>query len=125
MGTPFRILFSTMTPSQNSKLALNKGTRWDRAAYKELRDTFYQLFVMYKKALEIPDATSWRRIYVIRRYSGRARRMDKGNFVGGCKSLLDAMTKAKLIFDDRQEFLEDHYLQVRSKVTEMEIVIWE
>lgn len=50
-----------------------------------------------------------KRTVVITRYS--AGELDKGNLIGGCKALLDALVLMGLIFDDSTKWLEDHYQQ--------------
>ena len=43
-----------------------------------------------------------------------AKLMDYGNLVGGCKPLVDALVKTKLLVDDNPTNLRDHYRQVIS-----------
>lgn len=45
----------------------------------------------------------------VRRYS--AGRLDRGNFIGGCKALLDALRHEGVIHDDSEQWLEDKYEQ--------------
>ena len=115
---------SLMPPSQNI-VSGNKGGRAAKAKYRKSRDDYCILLRAWMNELKIPDATSRRRVSITRRYSGRAKRMDRGNMIGGCKPLLDAMTRMGLIVDDREEFLQDHYYQIRSEVNEVEICIEE
>ena len=37
--------------------------------------------------------------------------LDKDNFIGGLKPLIDAIKELKLIYDDSPEFLDDDYKQ--------------
>lgn len=115
---------SLMPPSQNV-VSGNKGSRGAKAKYKKYRSDYEILIRAWMNELKIPDAKSRRRISIIRLYAGRSKRMDRGNMIGGCKPLLDAMTRTGLIVDDREEFLEDHYYQTRSEVNEVEIIIEE
>lgn len=109
-------------PSQNA-IAQNKGGR--RYLYKRVRDSFEILLIDAKNRQRIPDATSKRRVYVVRRYSGRGQERDRGNLIGGCKPLLDAMTRARLIVDDRVECIEDHYAQCRADASGTDIILEE
>jgi hypothetical protein len=59
----------------------------------------------------IPKATTRRRLTITRYVRSERYRLDRGNFVGGCKPLLDAAVKAGLIRDDRENDLDDHYAQ--------------
>jgi hypothetical protein len=49
----------------------------------------------------------------IRRYSSG--RLDRGNFIGGCKPLLDALRHEGVIHDDSETWLEDRYEQHEAK----------
>ena len=49
----------------------------------------------------------------IRRYSSG--KLDRGNFIGGCKALLDALRHEGVIYDDTEEWLEDRYEQHPAK----------
>ena len=113
-----------MPPSQNV-VSGNKGNRGARAKYKKYRDDYCILLRAWMNELKIPDASARRRVSIARRYSGRAKRMDRGNLIGGCKPLLDAMTRVGLIVDDKEEFLQDHYYQIRADFNELEIIIEE
>ena len=61
----------------------------------------------------------------VRRYSNGT--LDKGNFIGGCKSLLDALVREGLIFDDSPKWLDDNYEQHKAQVkqgrTEVELEV--
>jgi len=41
--------------------------------------------------------------------------LDKGNLIGGAKPLLDVLTEEGILVDDRPEWLEDKYEQVKEK----------
>lgn len=73
----------------------------------------------------VPIATGPRRLQIarylaappkVKRQLGRAapRLLDHGNLVGGCKPILDALVKAKLLVDDDPRHVRDHYRQVIS-----------
>ena len=46
---------------------------------------------------------------VVQRYS--ANKVDRGNLVGGCKPLLDALKIEGVIRDDTEQWIDDHYEQ--------------
>ena len=121
-GKFWQFTLSLEPPSQNT-VSGNKGS--GRHKYKKLRDDYEFLFIVFRNELKIPKATGRRRVYITRLYSGRGQPRDRGNIIGGCKPLLDAMTRAKLIVDDKGEFLEDHYDQRRAKEKGVEIYIEE
>ena len=123
-GERWVFALSLMPPSQNI-VSGNKGSAKARSKYRKIRGDYVLLLQAWKNELKIPDATSCRRVSITRRYSGRSKRMDRGNMIGGCKPLLDAMTRTGLIVDDREEFLQDHYYQIRSDFNELEICIEE
>lgn len=50
-----------------------------------------------------------KRLVVITRYS--AGRMDRINFAGGCKPVVDALVRVGLLYDDTEEWLDDRYVQ--------------
>lgn len=97
-------------PSQNV-VSQNKGK--GRHLYRVIRDNYQFLFRAHKNRLAIPDATGKRRVFITRLYTGQGKKRDRGNLTGGCKPLLDAMTRAALLIDDKEAYLEDHYEQVR------------
>ena len=107
-------------PSQNV-VSGNKGG--GRFKYKDFRD-FYRLLLKNQiQSLQIPPAKTKRRVLITRLYSGRGRKRDHGNIVGGCKPLLDALTLEGLLVDDSEKFVEDHYYQERGKDQGVRIVI--
>ena len=99
-------------PSQN-KVASNKGA--GRHQYREIRNRYELMFKLQRNRLKIPRAKGRRRVFIKRLYSGRGQERDHGNIIGGCKPLLDAMTLAGLLVDDKREFVEDHYSQEKVK----------
>lgn len=123
-GESWLFAMSLMPPSQNI-VSGNKGGRAARTKYKKFRDDYGMLLRAWMNDLKIPDATGRRRVSVTRRYGGRAQKMDRGNLIGGCKPLLDAMTRVGLIVDDKEEFLQDHYYQIRADFNELEICVEE
>lgn len=115
--------FVPLEPPSQNKISGNKGR--SRYKYKDIRDNYRMLFENQMILLDIPPATVRRRVLVTRIFTGRSRRFDFGNLVGGCKPLLDAMTLVGMILDDKELYLEDHYYQERSDEGGAHIVIEE
>lgn len=53
----------------------------------------------------------------------RSGTLDHDNLVGGCKGLIDALVRLKVIVDDAPEFLETVYEQERVKKEEQKTII--
>lgn len=98
------------SPSQN-EIAANHGP--GRFAYGQVRDEFSILVLAEKMRQRIPRAAARRRVTFTRLYSGRHRRRDRGNLIGGLKPLLDVLVRLELLVDDSEKHVEDHYLQER------------
>ena len=109
-------------PSQNV-VAGNQGSgRW---GYAKIRNSFEVLLVNRRTLMGIPAAKTKRRVLITRLYSGHGQVRDIGNIIGGCKPLLDAMTRARLIVDDGPHYVEVHYFQERTKESGVTICIEE
>lgn len=121
-GVLWHFVISLPPPSQN-KVSGNKGGHKAQKAYKKYRDDYQFLLQVWKNQLKIPDATGRRRVHITRLFKGKAQKYDRGNLIGGCKPLLDAMTRCNLLVDDKEEFVEDHYDQERGKETGVRIII--
>lgn len=77
-------------------------------ARKRLRDQYERLFRIH--ATSVTRARPHQhRLVQIERYS--ARELDHDNFVGGCKPLVDALSRAGLIWDDSQKYVTVEYGQ--------------
>lgn len=129
-----RIEIPRPTPSQNEL------TRWHFRKSMQVRD---DLCFLIRQRMLLADVTpAWarrapgdprrradgsnpeRRRLVVHRHS--VGRLDRGNLVGGCKLLVDALVLEGLIFDDDEPWLEDRYLQLEAKRGEgrTEVEIW-
>lgn len=98
-------------PSQNV-ISSNRGAgRWK---YKAIRDEFEQWLDAKARKVGISKATGRRRVHILRQYGSRGKVRDRGNLIGGCKPLLDAMISAGMIVDDAPQWIEDHYEQERA-----------
>lgn len=63
-----------------------------------------------------------RRVRVtVQRHS--AGELDRGNLIGGCKALIDALRYEGLLVDDKQAWLDDVYEQVPAKRSEGRTVV--
>lgn len=111
--------------SQNQLSGNGKGRAgWK---YRRIRDEFFELVRARKR--NIPDATTRRRVFFTRYYSGKQRPYDRDNLVAGMKPLRDCLTELKLIVDDSERWLEAHYMQKHGETSHIavdieEIVSW-
>ena len=99
-------------PSQNT-IATKGPTVFGRAArfqYKKIREAYVAaLRILMMAHPRTPPATGHRRVRFTRLYSGRGRRRDKANMIGGMKTLVDAMVIVGLIRDDTEQGLGDTF----------------
>ena len=109
-------------PSQN-ELAANKGNYAARRRYRKYRDDYILLLTPFARTLPLPAGK--RRVLITRLYSARGQRYDKGNLVGGCKPLLDAMVRCHLLLDDNEQSIEDYYYQTRAGESGVRILVEE
>lgn len=101
------------TPSQNT-IASNHGA--SRFRYGKLRTAFETYVMCEVRRLHIPRAMRRRRVTFTRHYTGRGQSRDRGNLIGGMKPLLDALVRQGVLVDDREEYVEDFYRQLRHDV---------
>jgi len=102
-----------MEPPSQNVVSGNRGSPKTRRKYREIRDTYVIMLRNAKQWENIPDAEVLRRVIITRLYSGRGQARDRGNIVGGCKPLLDAMHMVNLLVDDKDEWCRDFYGQER------------
>jgi len=116
------IVMAEKTPSQN---AFSRELRHPfRYTQLKARMTTWVMVGMVNG--KIPKATTRRRRLTITRYTKHASyQLDRGNFVGGCKPLLDAAIGMALIVDDKEQWLDDIYIQRVSKDERTEILVEE
>jgi hypothetical protein len=62
----------------------------------------------------LPPALKYRRVTITRFYGTGKRPFDRKNFEGGCKPLLDTLTNFGALYDDKEMWCEDHYVQTKS-----------
>lgn len=110
------IRIDELTPSQNA------FKRMHPRVYKKLRDRLQSWLMVGMVNQKIPKATTKRRLTIIRYARHKNYLLDRGNCVGGCKPLLDAAIRQGLILNDREDMLDDHYIQdVDAKAPRTEI----
>lgn len=97
------------TPSQNERDRMHVRAR---EKFKEqcCAAIMVSLSRQQRYGLEWPDERV--AIKVIRYSAGI---LDKGNLIGGCKDLLDALVAMRVIRDDSPKWLDDQYEQVNAK----------
>lgn len=105
--TSYMLTLPFMTPSQNT---------WQRSHWgkqKKLKTAIELLIRVGLNELGLYGAArpNCRVRVIIRRYSSHHTSLDRGNFIGGCKPLLDALRDEGVIFDDSERWLEDRYEQ--------------
>jgi hypothetical protein len=101
------IVLQELTPSQN---VLARAYR-NRHVYRGLRERMQTWVMVGMVNARIAPAQGKRRLTITRYVRNERYRLDRGNFVGGCKPLLDAAIRQRLIKDDREEWLDDVYHQ--------------
>lgn len=82
----------------------------------------------FKAAIEpqignIPAATGRRRVFFTREFAAPAREFDRDNMVAGMKPVRDCLTELGLLVDDKNQWLQAHYRQQRTGMTQVVIVI--
>jgi hypothetical protein len=107
MQTLGLIRIGELTPSENVLLRKYRN----KFAYAKLRDRLQQWIMVGMANARIPKATRKRTLTIIRYARHKQFLLDRGNFVGGCKPLLDAATRQGLILDDREDLVDDIYQQ--------------
>lgn len=90
-------------PSQNEF----KGM--DPHVYRKIRHTWGQWMELAKTHVAAASKESKRRVWFHRMMGAGQRSYDKGNFVGGCKPILDSMMAAGLVYNDSPWHLEEHH----------------
>jgi Holliday junction resolvase RusA-like endonuclease len=95
---------------------------WSRRA--KLRDD-YQLLIQNQMSLNNITKTSAGEEYRIIIIAHRKRRIrDYDNLVGGCKQLLDALSRAGFIWDDDEKYIDKpSYIQEKAKDEEYTTII--
>lgn len=91
-----------VTPSQNELGGRQwAGNNWRLKFLRQMHN--FELVGFNKERKKV--------LIKITRYGCRT--LDQGNFIGGCKQLLDSMKDKKLIVDDSPEWIEVTYKQIK------------
>lgn len=115
--------FIDRQPSSLNERVFNGGSK--RWKYVEERDGWIEEVWAVRLTKRIPKAKNKRRVIVVRHYKGNQKERDYLNLVGGCKSLIDALVSEELLIDDDPGNVEDHYKQLRSDRSGVDITIEE
>jgi hypothetical protein len=124
------ITFPFASPSQNEiKPHFGSGGYWKQKKWRDharivIRQTLAAMRIKPTWAPRTPTSEKRRQTLfnqeqphkvraVFRRYSQGT--LDKGNLIGGCKPILDALVLEGLIYDDSIEWLDDAYEQHKAK----------
>ena len=101
-------------------LSLNKLQRLHWAARKRVRDSYEQWFRWHARPEHRAKRSQFRHVTIERHGS---KQLDHDNFVGGCKPLVDALIRARLIWDDSPDFLTVDYIQCKAKRSKTKTVV--
>lgn len=108
IGETWLLEADSYCPTQNS-LKGNTKAGYD---YRRWRRVWEDTFGDQLRAL--PRSIVRRRVTITRFYGKGRRAYDRGNFIGGCKPLIDTLVNMGALYNDNAVFLEDHYQQVKS-----------
>jgi len=101
-----KIVIRSLTPSLNPLLRMCRFKRL------ELKDDFaWEVFAELREQNPDYEVITKPRKMRLNIVSYRKSFLDKDNFIGGLKPLIDAIKELKLIYDDSPEFLDDKYEQ--------------
>lgn len=102
--------------------SLNELQRMHWAQRKRLRQ-MYEHEIMAQVAWADRIKRNQFKVVTIERYG--MRRLDHDNFVGGCKPLVDALTRTAMIWDDAPDFVAVEYIQklAKKKDTRTRVVV--
>lgn len=98
------------------------ASRW---RYAKERDAWQWLVKAERVNQRVVPATSAskRRVTIERVYAGRCQEMDRDNLVGGCKPLVDALVRERVVYDDKAAWLELHVTQRRGGSNETIVTV--
>jgi len=117
-----KIIIKTLTPSLNPLLRMNRFKRI------KLKESFaWEVFAELREQnpdYEVIATPHKMRMNII---SYRKSFLDKDNFYGGLKPLVDAIKELRLIYDDSEEFLNleaEQRIEKKKKNNRTEIIIF-
>lgn len=116
-----KLIIKSLSPSLNKLLRMHWGERkklkedlaWEVFAELNKLNPDYEVVVIPQKVFI--KITSYRKSF-----------LDKDNFIGGLKPLIDAIKELKLIYDDSEEFLNleaEQRIEKKKKSNRTEIII--
>jgi len=114
-GAGSRIIVSSRT----KRFTINR-------AYTKYRNSWYNnIFAL----IQTPDQKCQSKAIVEITFYKKGQKYDFENFVGGCKPILDALTKLGWIVDDNDKWIEVKYAQLSAKQEKKEVgvnlkIIW-
>jgi len=116
-----KIIIKTLTPSLNPLLRMNRFKRLEK------KESFaWEVFVELQEQNPDYDVIATPRKMRMNIISYRKSFLDRDNFVGGLKPLIDAIKELRLIYDDSEEFLNleaEQRIEKKKKNNRTEIII--
>ena len=116
-----KIIIKSLTPSLNKLLRMH----WQKRT--ELKDSLaWEVFAEMNKQNPNYEVITTPRKMRLRIISCRKSFLDRDNFIGGLKILIDSIKELRLIYDDSPEYLDDDYeqkIEKKRKNQRTEIII--
>lgn len=97
-------------------------------AYRRLREGIGWMLVALRVPHELGVATpemEARAVTITRLLSGRKKKYDPGNLVGGAKPLIDELVRCRVLIDDAEEWAAISYAQERGECDGVRIEVEE
>lgn len=116
-------VFVALDSKSMNRHVVNAGS--SRYAYAKERDCWTLLLRNACRMASVTDAVGFRRVTITRCYYGRQQERDYDNFVGGMKSVLDALVACRVLVDDSRGLVQAIYKQQRSQPTGLRFLIEE
>jgi len=116
-----RIIIKTLTPSLNKVLRMN---RWKRMELKE--EFAWEVYAGIHEQNPDYEAITTPRKMKLNIISYRKSFLDRDNFIGGLKVLIDSIKGLRLIYDDSPEYLgleAEQKIEKKRKNQRTEIII--
>ena len=116
-----RIIIKTLTPSLNKVLRMN---RWKRMELKE--EFAWEVYAELHEQNPNYEVIATPRKMRMNIVSYRKSFLDRDNFIGGLKVLIDSIKELRLIYDDSPEYLDleaEQKIEKKRKNQRTEIII--
>lgn len=111
--------------SANARTVNEGKSRWRYAAERDEWLSWVTVAARHAGVWWTASAAGKRRVTITRHYARRAREIDPDNLVAGAKPLVDALVMAKVVHDDKAQWLELHVLQHRDVINYTSVVVEE